>query len=319
MTVRLKESINFSEEQYPKVSIVIPVYNGSNYMREAIGSALSQTYPNIEVIVVNDGSNDNGMTDRIARSYGERIRYFYKENGGVATALNFGIENMEGEYFAWLSHDDVYDFDKVSIEMKLLSELDDKTTFLVGGYRLISKTGEHLYDVNLLNLYTQEELSKPLFAVFRGGINGCATLIHKSHFERIGMFDPSLPTTQDYDMWFRILRGQKVFYYNGCFVKSRTHEEQESRKSLKAHIAECNQLWIHMMSSLTDEERSAIDGSPFLFYVNTAEFLQNCTDYDEAFDFACQQSLKTAPKYLRSWRIIKLYRKITRLYKAHGF
>lgn len=62
----------------PKVSIVIPIYNGANYMREAIDSALTQTYSNIEVLVINDGSNDNGETDRIAKSYGNRIRYFFQ-------------------------------------------------------------------------------------------------------------------------------------------------------------------------------------------------------------------------------------------------
>ena len=67
----------------PKVSIVIPVFNGSNYLREALDSALAQTYTNCEVIVVNDGSNDNGKTREIALSYGNKIRYFEKENGGV--------------------------------------------------------------------------------------------------------------------------------------------------------------------------------------------------------------------------------------------
>ena len=74
----------------PKVSVIIPVYNGSNYMREAIDSALAQTYKNIEIIVVNDGSTDN--TEEIALSYGDKIKYYSKENGGVATALNFAIE-----------------------------------------------------------------------------------------------------------------------------------------------------------------------------------------------------------------------------------
>lgn len=64
---------------HPLVSIVIPVYNGSNYMREAIDSALNQSYDNIEVIVVNDGSTDNGATEAIALEYGDRIRYIAKE------------------------------------------------------------------------------------------------------------------------------------------------------------------------------------------------------------------------------------------------
>ena len=80
----------------PLVSIVIPVYNGANYVSEAIESALKQTYKNIEIIVVNDGSTDN--TEKIVKKYGDKIRYFYKENGGVASALNLGIKNMKGEY-----------------------------------------------------------------------------------------------------------------------------------------------------------------------------------------------------------------------------
>lgn len=87
----------------PLVSIIIPVYNGSNYMREAIDSALAQTYSNIEIIVVNDGSNDDGETRNIALSYGDKIRYFEKENGGVSTALNLGIKNMGGIFFLALT------------------------------------------------------------------------------------------------------------------------------------------------------------------------------------------------------------------------
>jgi hypothetical protein len=73
----------------PRVSIIIPVYNGSNFLAEAIDSALAQTYQNTEVIVVNDGSTDRGATRAIAASYGDRIRYLEKENGGVASALNY--------------------------------------------------------------------------------------------------------------------------------------------------------------------------------------------------------------------------------------
>ena len=96
----------------PLVSIVIPVYNGANFLREAIDSALAQTWPHCEILVVNDGSTDNGATEDISLSYRARIRYFRKENGGVASALNLGIREMRGDFFSWLSHDDVYLPDK---------------------------------------------------------------------------------------------------------------------------------------------------------------------------------------------------------------
>ena len=70
----------------PLVSIIIPVYNGDNFVRKAIDSALSQDYENIEVIVVNDGSNDGGKTEEAVKEYGDKVNYFHKENGGVSSA-----------------------------------------------------------------------------------------------------------------------------------------------------------------------------------------------------------------------------------------
>ena len=109
---------------FPKVSIVIPAYNASNYLEEAIDSALAQTYSNIEIIVVNDGSLDDGATERVALAYGDKIRYFYKENGGSSSALNFGIANMTGEWFSWLSHDDLYLPEKIEKQIAYISSLN---------------------------------------------------------------------------------------------------------------------------------------------------------------------------------------------------
>ncbi len=109
----------------PLVSIIIPVYNGANYLSEAIDSALAQTYKNIEILVINDGSNDHGATEKIAKSYGDKIRYFSKENGGVATALNLGIKKMKGEYFSWLSHDDIYYPNKVAVQVEVMDGRND--------------------------------------------------------------------------------------------------------------------------------------------------------------------------------------------------
>ncbi len=108
------------ESSLPKVTIVIPVYNGEKYVKFAIDSAINQTYKNLEVLVVDDGSTD--ATEKIAKSYGDKIRYIKKKNGGVSSALNLAIKKMTGEYFSWLSHDDVYEPNKVECEINYLKK-----------------------------------------------------------------------------------------------------------------------------------------------------------------------------------------------------
>ena len=120
----------------PLVSIVIPVYNGANYLRQAIESALGQTWENCEILVVNDGSDDGGDTEQAALEFKDRIRYFRKENGGVASALNYGIQRMQGEYFSWLSHDDWYYPDKIERD-RSSSKLRESSRPRAGGVRIL--------------------------------------------------------------------------------------------------------------------------------------------------------------------------------------
>ncbi|MBP1965200.1 glycosyltransferase family 2 protein [Paenibacillus aceris] len=265
----------------PKVSIVIPVYNGSNFLKEAIDSALAQTYSNIEIIVVNDGSTDNGSTDTIARSYGDRIRYFSKSNGGVSTALNLGIEKMTGDYFSWLSHDDVYKPEKVAKQVEFLQSLeggDSMKTIVYSGYELINDKSRTIDIVDFSKLYEIYQLSTPLFPIFRGLANGCTMLIPKSHFDRVGLFDDQLKTTQDYELWFRMFRGGSVKFSPGTYLKSRVHPNQTGRTN-KEHIVECEKLWIAMLNEVSDEEMCEMEGTPYHFYIRTAEFLEKHSTY----------------------------------------
>ncbi|MGI5084559.1 glycosyltransferase [Treponema putidum] len=239
------------ENFIPLVSIVIPVYNGSNYMRYAIDSALNQTYRNIEVIVVNDGSTDN--TDEIAKSYGNKIRYFSKENGGVSTALNLAIENMKGEYFSWLSHDDMYLPEKIESQINILKDLEDKTTVIYSGYKYIDEKGTILSEVRLEKQYPIMTLNKPLFSLFKGLISGCTLLIHISHFKKVGLFDISLKTTQDYDLWFKILRNGTIYYDINCNTLSRLHRKQVGVTNPQ-HIKNCCDLWTYLVDSISKSE-----------------------------------------------------------------
>ncbi|MFC5468835.1 glycosyltransferase family 2 protein [Cohnella suwonensis] len=267
----------------PKVSIVIPVYNGANYLHEAIHSALTQTYSNIEIIVVNDGSRDEGETEKIALSYGNRIRYFHKENGGVATALNLGIRYMTGEYFSWLSHDDMYTPEKIERQMEILEKVTHDT-ILFGGYELINEKSEKFAQVDPGTIYPEVKLNIPVLPLLRGLINGCALLIHKSHFKRVGLFDPALRSTQDYDLWFKMFRGAKIKYHQGLYVKTRSHSEQGTKKS--EHEEDCSKLWIYMMDNINDDEMCEIDGSVYSFRKNQEKFLKESTPFATAIAYS---------------------------------
>ena len=103
----------------PLVSIIIPLYNGSNYIEQAIQCALQQDYENTEILIINDGSTDQGLGRDICLKYSDRIRYFEKPNGGCASALNYGIRNAKGQFISWLSHDDLYQPNKISYQVSL--------------------------------------------------------------------------------------------------------------------------------------------------------------------------------------------------------
>lgn len=250
----------------PMVSIVIPVYNGANYMREAIDSALAQTYENFEIIVVNDGSNDNGATERIALSYGDKIRYFAKENGGVSTALNLAIRNMQGEYFSWLSHDDLYYPDKLKAEMDELKAGGDMRTIVFSDYDILNmSTGEKTH-FRLSRQYTAEQLTTSVFSLFYGDVHGCSLLIHKSHFARVGLFDEELLTVQDYMLWFQMFRDQKLAYVPKILVCGRVHPQQQGKKLRSRYIHERAMLHLDTAKSLFKEEIEAMFGSSVTFY-----------------------------------------------------
>lgn len=257
----------------PLVSIVIPVYNGANYMREAIDSALAQTYPNIEVIVVNDGSRDDGETERIARSYGNKIRYLYKTNGGVATALNYAIEEMRGEYFSWLSHDDLYYPQKIERQMQALLTSGDMAAIVLSDVDMMDRNVV-VSRLKLDSRYRATQLQNSVFPVLEGVINGCALLIHKSHFDRVGHFDPSLITTQDYDLWFRMFRNQSLLYVPEALIISRLHDAQGSR-TIPQHETERNELYIRFMEQLVEQEIVSMYGTIYKFYCRMNELFRD--------------------------------------------
>ncbi|MHB8129580.1 MAG: glycosyltransferase [Mobilitalea sp.] len=257
----------------PRVSIIIPVYNGSNYLREAIDSALAQDYDNYEVVIINDGSKDEGKTEEIALSYGTKLRYFYKENGGVATALNYGISKMSGEYFSWLSHDDIYYPDKLSAQIAALYELGNMTTLVYSDYDLWDMSRDIVHSTSFENYYSIEQLTNSVFPVMQWLTLSCTPLVHKSYFDRVGFFDETLKMAQDNDMWFRLLRQEKSVFVPKALLKSRIHAESGTNMS-KGFNEELGKVAVKSMLQLSESEITAIFKHPAILYHRIAMILK---------------------------------------------
>jgi glycosyltransferase involved in cell wall biosynthesis len=253
---------NFS----PLVSIIIPVYNGSNYVAEAIDSALAQTYKNIEIIVVNDGSTDN--SEEIIKSYGNKLRYFKKENGGVSTALNLGIKKSKGEYISWLSHDDVYYPEKIETQISELGKIENKNrskTILMSNFAVINKNSKVVSETHFENDFKLNSDFNPLYPILLGIVNGCTLLIPKICIVNGGYFDEELKLTQDYDLWFKIFPKCRVIFMNDLLVKMRVHRGQGTWK-IKDISGEYDFLWIKIIKKINDSQKKLIFGSVNNFY-----------------------------------------------------
>lgn len=232
----------------PLISIIIPVYNGSNYLAKAIDSALAQTYTNFEIIVVNDGSNDGGATREVALSYGDKIRYFEKENGGVSSALNKGISEMRGEYFSWLSHDDEYFPNKLEVQVELLNKngiTSNDKVILHGSGILMNADGEKIIgrECSTNGKYNGQETF--IWSIKNKlTLNGLSLLIPKRAFDEVGGFNEELRYLQDATKWEQFMfAGYEFVFHLDKIVKSRVHLSQVTVLHGEWYLKELKKLY----------------------------------------------------------------------------
>ena len=213
----------------PKVSVVIPTYNHARYLRYALDSVINQSYANLEVLVIDDGSTDE--TAKLVKLYGSKVNYVYKENGGTPSALNVGLSLTAGEYICWLSADDHLFAEKVSKQVGLM-ESNPNLGFSYTSFVVIDGNGIKQYDVNSPYYSDKKEMvTKLLEGCF---INGSSVMMRRSALETIGNFDTSLPQAHDYDLWFRFLRHYSCGFLNELLLAYRWHGKNMSQNPNEA-------------------------------------------------------------------------------------
>lgn len=184
----------------PKVSVIIPAYNKADYTVKAVESVLNQDYGNVECIVIDDGSTDDTW-DKLF-PFDTKIRYIYKNNGGVSSARNKGIVHSTGEYIAFLDCDDMYLPNKISKSMENVNS---------GSFEFIH-TAAYLIDKNDKPIKVYKPAKTNL--LFRNFICNSTPVMRKDVFDEVGLFDEDLFICADWDMWLRINEKYAMYYFN---------------------------------------------------------------------------------------------------------
>ncbi len=204
----------------PKVSVIITTFNRRHFLQDAFQSVAAQDYRDREIIIVDDGSTDNTRDDALSLS----ARYIWKENGGISSARNTGLNAAGGEYIAFLDVDDLWKKKKLSIQMKAMEETG----------MLLSYTDE-IWIRNGKRINQRLRHSKYSGMIFERCLPLCiispsSAVIHRSIFDNVGMFDELMPVCEDYDMWLRITsRYPVLFVGKPLIIKQGGHADQLSR------------------------------------------------------------------------------------------
>jgi glycosyltransferase involved in cell wall biosynthesis len=186
----------------PKVSVIIPAYNVDRYLSAALDSLVNQTDRDFEALIVDDGSTDR--TAVIATEFVERDRRFkllQKTNGGLSSARNFGINHATGEYVALLDGDDVYLPDKLAAHAATF-ETQPEVGVAYGASQAMRDDGQPTW----MKISGQPIQADPLSALMCKNfvVHGSNAVIRRSVFDRVGLFDETLASVEDLDLWLRI-------------------------------------------------------------------------------------------------------------------
>ncbi|HEV8539750.1 MAG TPA: glycosyltransferase [Nitrospiraceae bacterium] len=210
------------------VSLIIPTYNHARHLHEAIESALAQTHPRVEVIVVDDGSTDE--TPDILAKYHGRVTSFTQTNRGLAAARNAGLRIATGDYVAFLDADDVLASNKLAEQAAVLKSdprigwtyCDVRMTNVVTGHDTVASERFH---------YRRRRLNGWLFAelVFANFIPAIAPMIRRSILEKAGGFDEALTALEDWDLWLRVSLVAEARYLPAVLATYRLQPEGMSQ------------------------------------------------------------------------------------------
>ncbi len=219
-------STAFREEpvMLPRVSVIIPTYNRYPFLIEAVESVLSQSYRDFELIVIDDGSEDN--TAEITHRYPDRLRYFYQENQGASAARNQGIKVSRAELITFLDSDDLWDMDKLRYQVDFMESTPEAR---------ICYTDE-IWIRRGVRVNPRKRHRKNSGWIFDRALELCiispsSVMIRRELLQEVAYFDEELAVCEDYDLWLRIASINPIYLIDKpLIIKRGGHPDQLSEK-----------------------------------------------------------------------------------------
>lgn len=230
------------------VSIIIPTCNMRRLVGEAIDSALAQTYPHVEVIVVDDGSTD-GTGDYMQQRYGQRVRYSYQPNQGRGAARNRGLRLAEGDYIQFLDADDLLYAHKLEAQVSFLETHPENAAVYGNVLVAYEDDMEHPWAPELQAFYVsgdilEQEIHQPFLWTN-------AVLVRRAWVERVKGFDEALRSNEDWDLWLRIAAGGQFAYLQGEAVALyRARRKHSARASV--HLQSGVQVLVKLRNAMSN-------------------------------------------------------------------
>jgi glycosyltransferase involved in cell wall biosynthesis len=206
----------------------MPVHNGERYVRQALESSLDQTYPNVEIIVVDDGSTDR--TPQILDEFGARITVIKQPNRGAALARNAALQKARGEFFAFLDADDLWFRNKLALQVRYLTH--HNIDLAASRWRVVTNDEEAREALRTARATLDETVeidqstSGWLYSdlLLDCVVHTTTVVMRRQLVEKIGMFDASLRRGQDYDYWLRASRVTQIHTLAAELSCYRLHE-----------------------------------------------------------------------------------------------
>ncbi len=197
----------------PLISVIIPTFNRYELTKEAVASVLNQSYKSFEIILVDDGSNDN--TEKLSKIPG--IKYIkQKHTGFPGQARNMGVKASSGEYLAFLDSDDIYKEEKL---LKQISFFKENSEILICHTREIWQRGDKIVSQVKQKHRREGDIFKD--ALVKCIIGPSTVMLEKRLFADIGMFNPDLEIAEDYELWLRICNKHKIGYIDEPLIVKR--------------------------------------------------------------------------------------------------